>query len=120
MFKNNKKEVDQEILKIWQELENVKKLAAMNSGGTNIDGDLIIQLTQRIEKLEIIVNNLQNALTNLSNKVRANTSTINFQDTKDTVGDDALKEINMRLNNLANDVENLKKEFARWMKELQD
>ena len=46
--------------------------------------------------------------------------TIAYNETKETIGDEVLKEIQMRINMLMNDVETLKKEFAKWIKDFQD
>ena len=58
---------------------------------------------------------LTKSLEDLKNKQTP--QTIAYTETKETLGDDLIKEINMRMNMLMNDVETLKKEFAKWIKD---
>jgi predicted HicB family RNase H-like nuclease len=49
----------------------------------------------------------------------ATSSTINFAETRESMGDD-FNNVNFRLNQFGHDLEQMKNEFAKWLKEMQD
>lgn len=47
------------------------------------------------------------------------TSSNGFAETRESLGDDlALRDLTLRINQLQQELENLKNEFAKWIKEL--
>ena len=112
--------------KLEQELKNlateVKTLASLGSGnrGTTINADVMISVTQRIEKLEQTVIIIQKSLDELRSQQKQST-TINLQETKESIGDESLfRELNSKFNQLRAELDQMKKEFAKWLKEMQD
>jgi len=53
-------------------------------------------------------------------KTKTMQSSIGFSETKDTLGDDHYRELNNKILALSNELQSLKNEFAKWLKEMQD
>ena len=70
-------------------------------------------LQTRVEKLETTVAWILKQLEEL----RAQ-RTIGSSGTKDTLDDGTLRDINLKLQNLANDMQSLRNEFAKWLKDI--
>ena len=76
-------------------------------------------LIQRVEKLEHLVISLQKQIDELKAQKMATSSTINFAETRESMGDD-FNNVNFKLNQFGHDLEQMKNEFAKWLKEMQD
>jgi prefoldin subunit 5 len=113
------KRVDRELnsLKEWcAKLEEmIKKLTALIN-----DNSQFAMLSKKVTNLEDLIAKLQNRLEELRS-MRTQATTINTAviDTRDSLGDDNfMKDLTARVNYLQAELENLKNEFARWVKEL--
>ncbi len=110
-------EMKEQVEQLLKDVDILKK--AGGGQGDGISGDVIIQITNRIEKVEVNVQMLTKQMEEMRNAKPA-PQTIAYNETKETIGDEVIKEIQMRINMLIGDVDTLKKEFAKWIKDFQD
>jgi len=77
-----------------------------------------MNMVHRVEKLETNAVYLQKQIDELKNQKTTTGAgnTINFTETRESMGDD-YKDLAMRIGGVAQDLEALKNEFSRWVKE---
>lgn len=116
-FKRVHTELDQ--IRDWlSKLEdNLKRVAAsVTAGGQPAPSSTSGDILHRVEKLEGQVSQIWKAIEELKNMKAMQTST-NFSETKVPIHDEDLAN---KFNALYVEVQQMKNEFARWLKEMQD
>mmetsp|Transcript_23621 Transcript_23621/g.23312 ORF Transcript_23621/g.23312 Transcript_23621/m.23312 type:complete len:284 (-) Transcript_23621:168-1019(-) len=93
-------------------------LKMLGSAPTGSSDHLTIQ---RIEKLEHLVISLQKQIDELKvSKMATTSTTMNFGETRESMGEDQYRDLSLKINQLAQNLDHLKNEFAKWIKEMQD
>jgi len=116
-FKRVQRELDQIREWLLKLDDNLKRVAAnVSAGGQPASSSTSGDILYRVEKLEGQVSHIWKAIEELKNMKAMQTST-NFTETKGSLHDDDLAN---KFNALYVEVQQMKNEFARWLKEMQD
>lgn len=97
-------------------------MGSKNTGATNsgVSDTQFLLLTKRVEKLESLISQLQKQLEEYRTQKTVTVEANRYVETRDSLGDDfaGFKDLNSRFAALQAEIDHLKNEFARWIKEL--
>jgi hypothetical protein len=93
------------------------------SGGPTIDGDVIIQINNKIKNMEVKMDDLDKDMNRkladlISQLSKGGKPTVQMQ--QQPADDSKTKELEQRLNALTSDYEKFKNDIIKWIKDLQD
>ncbi len=125
--KSDKITVESEFQRVWREIEQLKVWVSkldesvtkiLKTPAGNVSSEQLMNMVHRVEKLETNAVYLQKQIDELKNQKTTTGAgnTINFTETRESMGDD-YKDLAMRIGGVAQDLEALKNEFSRWVKE---